>query len=115
MERETAVARYEGAIQSAFRDVADALARRGILGDQMKAQGSLTDAAAIAYRLSMKRYEKGIGIYLNALDAQRSLYAAQQGLIAIRLSKLTNQVQLYAVLGGGGDAVPTQAMQKAAE
>ena len=47
--------------------------------------------------------------------AQRSLYAAQQGLIAIRLSKLTNQVQLYAVLGGGGDAVPTQAMQKAAE
>jgi len=115
VERETAVARYEGAIQSAFRDVADALARRGILGDQMKAQGSLTDAAAIAYRLSMKRYEKGIGIYLNALDAQRSLYAAQQGLIAIRLAELTNQVQLYAILGGGGDAAPMRATQNAAE
>ena len=95
--------------------MADALARRCILGDQMKAQGSLTDAAAIAYRLSMKRYEKGIGIYLNALDAQRSLYAAQQGLIAIRLAELTNQVQLYAILGGGGDAAPMRATQNAAE
>ena len=115
VERETAVAQYEGAIQSAFREVANALARRGTLGDQMKAQESLMDATTTVYRLSMERFQKGIGIYLNALDAQRSLYAAQQGLIAIRLSKLTNQVQLYAVLGGGGDAVPTQAMQKAAE
>ena len=47
------------------------------------------------------RYEKGIDIYLNVLDAQRSLYTAQQGLIAIRLAKLANQVRLYAVLGGG--------------
>jgi len=66
-------------------------------------QQSLVDASAAAYRLSSLRYEKGTDIYLNVLDAQRSLYSAQQGLISIRLSKLTNQVQLYAVLGGGGD------------
>ena len=50
------------------------------------------------------RREKGTDIYLNVLDAQRSLYTAQQGLIAIRLTKLANQVRLYAVLGGGGDS-----------
>jgi multidrug efflux system outer membrane protein len=115
VDRETAVAQYERAIQSAFRDVADALARSGTLGDQMKAQESLMDATTITYRLSMMRYEKGIDIYLSTLDAQRSLYAAQQGLIAIRLAKLTNQVQLYAVLGGGGDAAPMRSMQNAAE
>jgi outer membrane protein, multidrug efflux system len=104
VERETAVAQYEGAIQSAFRDVADALAQRGTLGDELKARESLVDATAITYRLSLERYEKGTDIYLNVLDAQRSLYAAQQGLIAIRLARLSNQVQLYAVLGGGGDA-----------
>jgi multidrug efflux system outer membrane protein len=104
VEREIALTQYEKAIQTAFRDVADALARWGTLGDQMKAQQSLVDATAITYRLSMARYEKGIDIYLNVLVAQRSLYAAQQGLIAIRLAKVKNQVQLYAVLGGGGDA-----------
>jgi multidrug efflux system outer membrane protein len=101
VDREVAVAQYEGAIQAAFRDVADALARRGTIGDQMEAQQSLVDATAEAYRLSNARYEKGSDIYLNVLDAQRSLYAAQQGLIATRLIKLANQVQLYAVLGGG--------------
>lgn len=100
-DREIALAQYEGAIQAAFRDVADALARRGTLGDQMEAQQSLVDATAEAYRLSNARYEKGTDIYLNVLDAQRSLYAAQQGLIATRLARLANQVQLYAVLGGG--------------
>lgn len=103
VDREIAVAQYEKAIQAAFRDVADALADRGTLGDQMEAQQSLLDATAAAYRLSNARYEKGSDIYLNVLDAQRSLYAAQQQLIAIRLAKLANQVQLYAVLGGGGD------------
>jgi len=104
VEREIAVAQYEMAIQVAFREVADALARRGTMGDQMEAQQSLVDASAKTYRLSTLRYEKGIDIYLNVLDAQRSLYTAQQGLIAIRLVKLANQVRLYAVLGGGGDA-----------
>jgi len=104
--REIVLAQYEKAIQGAFRDVADALAQRGTLGDQMTAQQSLVDASAAAYDLSNKRYEKGTDIYLNVLDAQRSLYSAQQGLISIRLAKLANQVQLYAVLGGGGDSAP---------
>jgi multidrug efflux system outer membrane protein len=108
VERETAVAQYEGAIQRAFRDVADALARGGTVGDQMEAQQSLVEATRETYRLSNARYAKGIDIYLNVLDAQRSLYSAQQGLIAIRLAKLTNQVQLYAVLGGGGESASPQ-------
>ena len=105
VDRETAVAQYEGAIQGAFRDVADALARRGTVGDQMEAQQSLVEATMETYRLSNARYAKGIDIYLNVLDAQRSLYSAQQGLIAIRLANLANQVRLYAVLGGGGDSI----------
>jgi multidrug efflux system outer membrane protein len=104
VDRKIAVAQYEKAIQAAFRDVADALARRGTLGDQMEAQQSLVEATAKSYKLSNARYQKGIDIYLNVLDAQRSNYAAQQGLIAIRLAKLSNQVRLYAVLGGGGDS-----------
>jgi outer membrane protein, multidrug efflux system len=104
VQREIVLAQYEKAIQAAFRDVADALAQRGTIGDQMAAQQSLVDASAAAYDLSNKRYEKGTDIYLNVLDAQRSLYSAQQGLISIRLAKLANQVQLYAVLGGGGDS-----------
>jgi len=104
VDKEIAVAQYEKAIQGAFREVADALARRGTVGDQMEAQQSLVDATSKTYRLSTIRYEKGVDIYLNVLDAQRALYNAQQGLIAIRLTKLANQVRLYAVLGGGGDS-----------
>ncbi|MHB8066747.1 MAG: efflux transporter outer membrane subunit [Desulfobaccales bacterium] len=103
-DKEIAVAQYEKAIQGGFRDVADALAQKGTLGDQLAAQQSLVAATAKTYRLSTLRYEKGIDIYLNVLDAQRNLYSAQQALIAIRLAKLSNQVCLYAVLGGGGDS-----------
>lgn len=107
VEQEIAVARYERAIQAAFRDVADALARKGTLGDQMKAQESLVEAFSHTYRLSNARYEKGSDTYLSVLDAQRSLYSAQQGLIATRLARLANQVQLYAALGGGaGEMFP---------
>ncbi|MFW6112771.1 MAG: efflux transporter outer membrane subunit [Thermodesulfobacteriota bacterium] len=107
VEREIAVAQYERAIQAAFQEVADALASKGTLGDQVAAQQSLVEASARTYQLSSARYEKGLDIYLNVLDAQRSLYAAQQGLIAVRLAKLANQVRLYAVLGGGaGEVLP---------
>jgi len=101
VDREIAVARYEKAIQTAFREVADALAVQGTADRQLAAQGSLTDAVAATYRLADARYSRGIDNYLGVLDAQRSLYAAQQGLIAIRLTKFANQVRLYAVLGGG--------------
>jgi outer membrane protein, multidrug efflux system len=107
VEKEIALAQYEKAIQTAFREVADALAVRGTVDQQLSAQQSLMDATAVTYRLSVIRYNRGIDSYLSVLDAQRSLYAAEQGLIAIRLTGLANQVRLYAVLGGGSDqAIP---------
>ena len=72
-----------------------------LTAEQIAAQQSLVDAAADTYRLSNSRYSKGIDSYLAVLDAQRSLYAAQKGLIVLRLIRLANQVTLYAVLGGG--------------
>jgi multidrug efflux system outer membrane protein len=102
VDREIAVARYERAIQNAFREVADALAVRGTVNKQIAARKSLVDASAQSYRLSTIRYEKGIDDYLGVLDSQRSLYAAQQALILVRLEGVANQVRLYATLGGGG-------------
>jgi multidrug efflux system outer membrane protein len=102
VDRDIAVAKYELAIQTAFREVADALAQRGTIDDQIAAQQSLTDATAESYRLSQARYEKGVDSYLNVLDSQRSLYSAQQNLIATRLTRLATMVTLYKVLGGGG-------------
>jgi len=101
VEREIAVAQYEKAIQTAFREVADALAVRGTVDQQIAAQQSLVEAFAETYRLSHARYTKGIDNYLSVLVAQRSLYAAQQGLIFLRLDRLTNLVTMYRVLGGG--------------
>ena len=102
-EREILLTRYEKAIQTAFREVADALAVQGTLDQQLAAQQSLTNAVAETYRLADMRYAKGIDSYLGVLDAQRSLYSAQQVLISLRLVRLVNQVRLYAVLGGGAD------------
>jgi len=101
VDRDIAVAQYEKAIQTAFREVADALAQRGTIDDQLKAQQSLADATAQSYSLSTARYEKGVDSYLNVLDSQRSLYAAQQNLIGVRLTRLLNLATLYKVLGGG--------------
>jgi len=102
-QREIALTQYEKAIQTAFREVADVLAVSGTVGQQVSAQQSLVDASARTYRLSVARYAKGIDNYLGVLDAQRSLYQAQQVLILLRLAKLSNQVKLYAVLGGGSE------------
>jgi multidrug efflux system outer membrane protein len=102
-DRDIAVAQYEKAIQNAFREVADALAQRGTIDDLLAAQQSLNDATAESNRLSLARYEKGVDSYLNVLDSQRSLYAAQQNLITARLSRLANLVTLYKVLGGGAN------------
>jgi multidrug efflux system outer membrane protein len=104
VDRELAVTNYELAIQGAFRDVADALARYGTIDGQVQAQESLVDATRATYRLSTARYDKGIDIYLNVLDAQRSMYAAELELIAAQFLKFNNQVNLYAALGGGGDS-----------
>ncbi|MDD5484147.1 MAG: efflux transporter outer membrane subunit [Kiritimatiellae bacterium] len=100
-DRNILLAQYEKAIQTAFREVADALARRESLLAQMEAQESLVQATAAAYRISEARYLNGIDSHLAVLDSQRSLYGAQQGLIAVRLARLANLVTLYKVLGGG--------------
>jgi multidrug efflux system outer membrane protein len=101
LDREISVAQYEKAIQTAFREVVDALAVKGAVNRQLAAQQSLVDAVSETYRLSRARYSKGIDSYLGVLDAQRSLYGAQQGLIALRLARISNLVTIYKVLGGG--------------
>jgi multidrug efflux system outer membrane protein len=106
IDREIAVAQYEKAIQTAFREVADALAVQGTVNQQITAQQSLVDAFAETYRLSNVRYTKGIDSYLSVLDAQRSVYAAQRGLIVLHLARLINQVTFYKVLGGAQDEMP---------
>ena len=95
------IAQYEKTIQTAFKEVADALAQRSAFIAQLTAQQALTDATAKTYELSELRYRQGIDSYLNLLDAQRSLYSVQQNLITIKLSQLTNLVNLYKALGGG--------------
>ena len=102
-DKKIVLTRYEKTIQTAFREVADALAVEGTIQSQMEAQESLVAAAGETHDLSRDRYIKGIDSYLGVLDSQRSLYAAQQGLISIRLARLINQVKLYALVGGGGD------------
>ena len=101
VDREIAVAQYEKTIQTAFREVADALAVQGTVNQQIAAQQSLVEAVAETYRLSQVRYTKGIDSYLSVLDAQRSLNAAQQGLIVLHLARLVNRVTLYKVLDWG--------------
>ena len=100
-QRDAALAQYDKAIQSAFRDVADALARQGTIGAQLTAQQALTKAASDALALTNARYQRGTDPYLNVLVAQRTLYSAQQSLIATRLTRLSNAVSLYRALGGG--------------
>jgi len=108
-DRDINVAKYEKAIQTAFREVSDALAQRSTLGRQLEAQQSLVDATAESYRLSDARFKRGVDSYLSVLDAQRSLYTAQQNLIGTRLSRFTNLVTFYKTLGGGWNETTTSA------
>ncbi len=101
LDRDIAVAQYEKAIQSAFREVSDALAQRATVGEQTAAQEALAASTQDALRLSRARYEKGIDDYLSTLDAQRSSYSAQQALISARLAQQINRVTVYKALGGG--------------
>jgi multidrug efflux system outer membrane protein len=101
VDREIAVARYEKAIQVAFREVSDALTLRTTLLEERDAQASLVNALAETYRLSDARYKGGIDGYLGVLVAQRSLFLAQQVLVGVRLAEQVNLVTLYKVLGGG--------------
>jgi len=100
-QRELYLSQYELAIQTAFREVADALATRGTIQEQLDAQAALVDAAADSYQLAEARYTKGVDTFLNALDAQRTLYNAEKSLVSARLTANANVVTLYRVLGGG--------------
>jgi multidrug efflux system outer membrane protein len=101
VDRDIAVAQYEKAIQTAFREVADALAQSGTIDEQLAAQQSLTDATSESYKLSQARFDKGVDSFLTVLDSQRSLYGARQGLISTRQARLASLVTLYKALGGG--------------
>lgn len=101
VQKRIEVARYEQAIQQGFRETADALAGRDTLDEQIRAQTQLVAANQRAYSLSQQRFQQGVDNYLNVLDSQRSLYAAQQVLVDTRLARLTNLVDLYRALGGG--------------
>lgn len=101
VQRDIHIAQYEKAIQSAFREVADALAERATLAEQLDARRRLVEATAAGFRLSEARYKGGVDSYLGLLDAQRTLYAAELDLIAVRLADTANRVTLYKVLGGG--------------
>jgi multidrug efflux system outer membrane protein len=99
-----AVAQYEKAIQSAFREVADALAGRATLGEQLKAQQAQTAAETQRSRLTELRYKNGASSYLEVLDAQRSLFASQQSVLQLQAQSQQNLATLYRVLGGGWTA-----------
>jgi multidrug efflux system outer membrane protein len=109
-DQQIALSDYEKSIQSAFREVNDALAVRQNIGDRLAAQRRLVDATNTTYRLSNARFRAGIDSYLTVLDAQRASYAAEQGLLLLEQANMNNQVEVYKTLGGGikantGDAV----------
>ncbi len=96
-----AVADYEKTIQTAFREVADALAARDYLGEQVQAQNSIVEAQADRLKLLQLRFEQGIASSLDVLDAQRELFSAQQTLVQVRQQRSGSAVDLYRALGGG--------------
>lgn len=100
-QRDISLARYEQAIQVAFREVADALAQQRDISELVAARQSLVVASEKGYRLSDARYRRGVDSSLSALDAQRSLYSAQKSLIDTQLAQQASLVTLYRVLGGG--------------
>lgn len=100
-DQQIALANYEKSIQSAFREVNDALAVRGNIDERLNAQRNLVEATSATYTLSNQRFKAGIDSYLSVLDAQRSNYAAQQGLLLLQQAEQNNQVELYKTLGGG--------------
>ena len=101
VQKDIAVAQYEKAIQTAFREVSDSLAGRATLGEQLRAQAAQTNAAQITFNLADLRYKNGASSYLDVLDAQRTLFAAQQATVQVQAAQIQNLVTLYKVLGGG--------------
>ena len=108
IERKQTLAGYERSIQTAFREVSDVLATRATLGEQLEAQYRLQDNFEQTFQIADARFKAGISNYLDVLDAQRSLFSTQQGILDLELQKIISQVELYQVLGGGANLdVPT--------
>ena len=105
-QRDAALGSYQKAIQTAFREVSDALARQGTAGDELRARQAQEASAADNYRLSEARYRAGIDSFLLTLDSQRTYFAAQQQLVQMRLESASNLVDLYRALGGDSLAPP---------
>ena len=100
-QKKIAAAQYEKTIQTAFREVSDALVSRQTLQDQLQSQEAQVAAESARLKLSDLRYKNGVASYLDLLDAQRSLFGLQQAVVQVRLAQLQNQVGLYKALGGG--------------
>lgn len=101
-QQQAALAAYRKAIEAAFADTADVLARRGTIEGQLAATQAARDAAADNYTLTDERYRGGVSSYLDSLSAQQTLYASEKSLIATRLTRASNLVGLYRALGGDG-------------
>ena len=99
--KDIAIAQYEKAIQTAFREVSDSLAGRATLGEQLRAQTAVANAAQAGFKLADLRYRNGVASYFDVLDAQRTLFAAQQATVQVQAAQVQNLVTLYKVLGGG--------------
>ncbi|WP_201527640.1 efflux transporter outer membrane subunit [Psychrobacter frigidicola] len=103
IEREQTLVGYERSIQTAFREVSDVLATRATLGEQLESQYRLQDNFEQTYQIADARFKAGISNYLDVLDAQRSLFSTQQGILDLELQKIVSQVELYQALGGGAN------------
>ena len=110
-QRAAAIATYQQAIQEAFREVADALARRGTMNDEIGARERQQAAAADTYNLTEARYHAGIDPFLNVLDAQRSYYSAQQAMVQTKLVAAQNLVAIYQTIGGDASLQSTPVCQ----
>jgi multidrug efflux system outer membrane protein len=111
-QERAAVANYQGTIQTAFRDVADALARRGTMNEEIAARQRQQSATADSYLLTEARYRAGIDPFLNVLVAQRSYYAAQQALVLTKLTAAQNIVTTYQAVGGDASLEGTPICQR---
>jgi multidrug efflux system outer membrane protein len=101
VNKDIAIAQYEKAIQTAFREVSDSLAGRATLGEQLRAQAAVANAAQVSFKLADLRYQNGASSYFDVLDAQRTLFTAQQATVQTQALQVQNLVTLYKVLGGG--------------
>ena len=111
IERDQAVAQYEGAVEAAFKEVNDVLADRATLDQRTQAEYRLQENYQGLFDISEARFKAQVDDYLAVLDAQRSLFSTQQSILNLEQERLNNQIDMYRVLGGGANlgpvAVPT--------